>query len=80
MVISEKQRGKLVFGRLLRGLRLRAGLTQRELGEKIEVSKPVISHYECGFRLPGRVTMGKIKTVLELGSEEYVSLLDAAND
>jgi transcriptional regulator with XRE-family HTH domain len=76
---SENHRGKLGFGGLLRGFRHRSGLTQQALGKLISVSKPVISHYECGFRLPSRQTMGKIRDVLELTSEEYVSLMDAAN-
>ena len=73
------QRGKLGFGCLLRHFRRRAGMTQEALGKLIDISKPVISHYECGFRLPSRQTMGKIRDVLELAPEEYVSLLDAAN-
>lgn len=75
----ENHRGKLGFGSLLRHFRRRSGLTQEALGDLIEISKPVISHYECGFRLPGRATMGRIRNVLGLTPEEYVSLMDAAN-
>lgn len=75
----EKHRGKLGFGSLLRHFRRRAGMTQEALGKLIDISKPVISHYECGFRLPSRKTMGNIRNVLSLTPEEYVSLMDAAN-
>lgn len=46
------------FGERLRAARLRAGLTQRELAERIGVGQQVVSEWEMGKRVPdGRHTI-----------------------
>jgi len=41
-----------IFGKRLKELRLEKGLTQAALAEKLGLSKPVISMYENGKRIP----------------------------
>lgn len=42
--------GKSTPGELLRGLRAREGLTQKQLGEKLGISQRHVSDYEKGIR------------------------------
>lgn len=42
----------VVFGSILKDLRLKAGMTQKELAEKLGVTKSVISYYELSERTP----------------------------
>jgi len=48
----------------LRGARLRRGLTQRQLAERLGVSPPTISHWETGRWRPPRYRIGQLATVL----------------
>ena len=41
-----------IFGERIRKLRKEAGLTQKELAERIWLSKTVVSNYELGTRKP----------------------------
>ena len=43
----------LLFGSRLKKLRQKAGMTQSELGEKVNVTKVSICCYEKGTRTPG---------------------------
>lgn len=40
------------FGELLKGLRVSANLTQKELGEKLHISETMVSYYEHSRRYP----------------------------
>ena len=40
------------FGERLKELRIRSGLTQKQLGEQMDLSKSVISYYERNERMP----------------------------
>lgn len=40
------------FGELLKNLRQRANLTQKELGEKLHISETMVSYYEHSRRYP----------------------------
>ena len=42
--------GKSTPGELLRGLRAREGMTQKQFGEKLEISQRHVSDYEKGIR------------------------------
>ena len=58
------------FGDLLRYLRRRAGLTQRELAEKVNYSEAQISRLEQNHRLPDRATLlAKFVPALDLAGE-----------
>jgi transcriptional regulator with XRE-family HTH domain len=45
--------------------RIRAGLTQAELAEKVGLTQPLISQLEQGFYIPGPELMQKINDVLK---------------
>lgn len=46
--------------------RIKKGLSQIELGDKIGVSNRMISQYESGYSTPGVDTLVKIADVLEV--------------
>jgi transcriptional regulator with XRE-family HTH domain len=56
------------FGAILRGYRLRAGLTQAELGAKVHVVGDVISKIETGERPPAHDLVPRLDAVPELAT------------
>lgn len=48
------------FHELLKQLRTEAGLTQKQLGERIGVTKSVISYYELQERIPSPDTLKRL--------------------
>jgi transcriptional regulator with XRE-family HTH domain len=54
---------------MLRHYRVRAGLTQDQVGALAHVSGKLISAYENGWRVPTRPTTSDIDSVAELGSQ-----------
>ncbi len=54
------------FGNRLKELRLQAGLTQKQLGERINVTKSVISYYELQERYPSPETLIKLADVFHV--------------
>jgi len=56
------------FGKRLRDLRLKNGITQKELGAKIGVTEVTIGNWERGVKLPG------LRAVLALGEALDVSI------
>jgi DNA-binding XRE family transcriptional regulator len=75
-------RGFTTFGGLLRFLRRRARLTQRELGRAVGYSEAQISRLEQGHRLPDPATIGALfLPALHLGDEPELAarLLDLAS-
>ena len=59
------------FGEKLKELRLQAGLTQKELGEQIKVTKSVISYYELQERYPSPEILLKLADVFHV-SVDYL--------
>ncbi|HET7016642.1 MAG TPA: helix-turn-helix transcriptional regulator [Streptosporangiaceae bacterium] len=59
---------RAVFGAMLRHYRMRAGLTQDQVGSLAHVSGKLISAYENGWRVPTRPTTGDIDSVGELNT------------
>ncbi len=49
--------------------RIRAGLTQQELAERVGVSQAAINRYETGERSPRPATLGRLADVL--GVQEW---------
>lgn len=60
-------------GALLRGLRVREGLTQVEMAEKLEVTQSDISQMENGTRRIGRTVAQRIEELFDVA---YRSFLD----
>jgi transcriptional regulator with XRE-family HTH domain len=59
---------RAVFGAMLRHYRMRAGLTQDQVGSLAHVSGKLISAYENGWRVPTRPTTADIDGVAELNT------------
>lgn len=60
---------RAVFGAMLRHYRMRAGLTQDQVGARAHVSGKLISAYENGWRVPTRPTTVDIDLVDELSTQ-----------
>lgn len=59
---------RAVFGAMLRHYRMRAGLTQDQVGSLAHVSGKLISAYENGWRVPTRPTTADIDGVAQLNT------------
>ena len=62
------------FGTRLKELRLRAGLTQKQLGEQIGVTKSVISFYELRERTPSPEILIKLAMVFHVSADYLLGL------
>ena len=68
----------ILFGQRLKSLRKEAGLTQKELGIKLNVSKVCISLYENGTRMASIETLVDIANLFKvdldylIGTDTYV--------
>lgn len=50
--MSQENTNRQIIGERLKELRLKKGLTQRVVAENMGISKPIMSQYESGQRLP----------------------------
>ena len=71
------------FHELLKQLRTEAGLTQKQLGERIGVPKSVISYYELQERIPSPDTLKKIAAEFHVTTDyllgiEHTKMLDVS--
>jgi len=57
------------FGKKLKELRLQAGLTQKELAERIGVTKSVVSYYELQERHPSPDMLVKLAAVFHVTTD-----------
>ena len=57
------------FGETLKGLRLRAGLTQKQLAERIGITSSVVSYYELSERNPSPETLIKLASVFHVTTD-----------
>ena len=64
----------MTVGERIRILRKEAGLTQKQLGEKLGVSASMIGQYETNSRKPKLETLKKIASVLNVNISEIVDL------
>ena len=58
-----------MFGERIKKLRKEKGLTQEELGRKVNVTKVSISGYENGNRTPDTETLQKLADVLDTNTD-----------
>ena len=56
----------MLLSKRLKELRINSGLTQRELGERVNVTKVSICCYENGTRVPTLDTLTKLGKVLDV--------------
>lgn len=64
------------FGKVLKELRLKAGLTQKELAAQIGITKSVISFYELQERTPSPAILVKLAAVFHV-STDYLLGIDS---
>ena len=65
----------MLTGATLRELRVKAGLTQAEVGRRVGIPATVVSAYECGRRQPSLEVAGRI--IEAIGFEaRFVRVLD----
>lgn len=62
------------FGNKLKKLRLQAGLTQKQLAEKIQVTKSVISYYELQERNPSPEILIKLSGIFHVSTDFLLGL------
>lgn len=73
------------FGTKLKELRLKAGLTQKQLADKLWLSKATVSYYEQSLRYPSPEILVKLSDVFHvstdylLGIEEKKQTLDVTD-
>lgn len=57
------------FASRLRGLRRGAGLTQEELGNRLEVGRTAVANWERGLRSPSPATMRQLALLFNVSSD-----------
>lgn len=62
------------FGNKLKKLRLQAGLTQKQLAEKIQVTKSVILYYELQERNPSPEILIKLSGIFHVSTDFLLGL------
>lgn len=65
-----------VIGARIKHLRVQAGLTQRELAEKMHIGKSTLSQYELGDRSPGIDMQQKFAKFFDVSLDFLVGLTD----
>lgn len=66
----------VAFGRVLRRLRIEAGLTQEQLGFDADLRRTYISILELGQQQPTLTTILKIAKALKRSGQEVISLVE----
>lgn len=57
------------FGRKLKELRIQAGLSQKQLAERVKVTKSVISYYELQERYPSPEILIKLANIFHVSTD-----------
>lgn len=65
-----------LFGERLKALREEQGLTQKSLAEKLFVSIPTLSHWECGYQEPSFKDLVLICDFFEVEADYLLGRLD----
>lgn len=62
------------FGNTLKRLRLQSGLTQKELADKMGLTKAVISYYELQERYPSPEVLVKLASIFHVSTDYLLGL------
>ena len=62
------------FGKILKELRLKAGLTQKQLASQIGVTKSVISFYELQERVPSPTILVKLSATFHVSTDYLLGI------
>ena len=60
----ENENIKILFGKRLKKLRIKKGLTQEQVAEKLNIAERNISKIECGDNFPRPDKLSKLATIL----------------
>ena len=64
------------FGKVLRKLRLKAGLTQEQLGLDADIRRTYVSLIELGQNQPTITTLFKLSAALNISPSKFVKLVE----
>jgi transcriptional regulator with XRE-family HTH domain len=67
----------VAFGRVLRRLRLEAGLTQEQVGFEADLRRTYVSILELGQQQPSLVTILKLAKALKRSGQDLIGLVEA---
>ena len=62
------------FGNILKRLRLREGLTQQQLADKLGITKSVVSYYELQERYPSPEILMKLSAIFHVSTDYLLGL------
>ena len=62
------------FGKILKNLRLQAGMTQKQLADKMGLTKAVISYYELQERYPSPDVLIKLSSIFHVSTDYLLGL------
>ena len=62
------------FGKKLKELRKKAGLTQQQLASQMNISKSVVSYYELNTRIPSPAVLRKISMIFHVSTDYLLGL------
>jgi len=62
------------FGNVLKKLRLREGLTQQQLADKLRITKSVVSYYELQERYPSPEVLTKLASIFHVTTDYLLGL------
>jgi len=65
-----------LFGARLREVRLKRGLSQQELAERVGIPQPHVSAMESGVKFPNLLTVLRLAVALECKVTELVGVFD----
>ncbi len=68
------------FGKIIRKLRIEAGLTQEELGFEADLRRTFISTIELGQQQPTLVTIFKLSRALNVPASEMIAMVESNLD
>jgi transcriptional regulator with XRE-family HTH domain len=68
------------FGKVVRGLRIEAGLTQEQLGFEADLRRTFISTLELGQQQPTLMTIFKLSKALKIPPSEIIALVEKELD
>ncbi len=66
----------IAFGKVLRRLRMEAGLTQEELGFEAELRRTYVSILELGQQQPSLTSIIKLANALKLSAQELIAQVE----
>jgi transcriptional regulator with XRE-family HTH domain len=68
------------FGKIIRKLRIEAGLTQEELGFEADLRRTFVSTIELGQQQPTLVTIFKLSRALNVRASEMIAMVESNLD